>query len=125
MSGPLSIIHVAGEMAPLAKVGGLADMVGALSIEQARHGHRVTVALPAYRTLEVPAGWTRRLLPGVEVPWGMANEKASFAFLEAPPFPGGGSLRVLTVGHDGERKYFDRAGIYDDPATGEAYPDNA
>ncbi len=125
MSGPLSIIHVAGEVAPLAKVGGLADMVGALSIEQAHHGHRVTVALPAYRTLEVPAGWTRRALPGVDVPWGMANEKAGFALLESPPFAGGGTLRVLTVGHDGERKYFERAGIYDDPATGEAYPDNA
>jgi len=125
MSESLSIVHVAGEMAPLAKVGGLADMVGALAMEQARRGHRVTVAIPAYRAVEVPAGWTRGTLPAVEVPWGMSDEPACFAVLEAPPFPGGGTVRVLLVGHDGERKFFNRAGVYDDPLTGEAYPDNA
>ena len=112
-------------MAPLVKVGGLADMVGALAGEQARRGHRVTVAIPAYRTLEVPAGWTRRTLPGVDVPWGMTHERAHFEVLEAPAFPGGGTLRVLIAGHDGERKFFDREGVYDDPVTGVAYPDNA
>ena len=69
MSTSLRIVHVAGEMAPLVKVGGLADMVGALSLEQARRGHRVTVAIPAYRSAVAPAGWTRRELPGTEVAW--------------------------------------------------------
>ncbi|MGH7731705.1 MAG: glycogen/starch synthase, partial [Candidatus Eiseniibacteriota bacterium] len=35
-----SVAHVASEMAPLAKVGGLADVVGSLAFEQARRGHR-------------------------------------------------------------------------------------
>ena len=67
---PFGIVHVSSEMTPLAKVGGLGDVVGALAAEQARRGHRVIVALPAYRSLAVPAGWTRRRLPGRQVPWG-------------------------------------------------------
>jgi starch synthase len=49
---------VAAEMAPLVKVGGLGDVVGALSAEFARRGHEVTVLLPAY------AGLRNGLLPG-------------------------------------------------------------
>ncbi len=121
----LSIVHVAGEMAPLVKVGGLGDVVGALSLEQARLGHRVTVVIPAYRTLRAPAGWTRSNLGTTDVPWGMASEPARFELLEAPAGAGAGTLRVLLVGHAGERRFFDRPGVYDDPVTGEGYADNA
>lgn len=72
MSRPTTtIVHCTSEMTPLAKVGGLGDVVGALAAEQARRGHKVTVALPAYRALAVPPGWARRRLPAVEVPWGL------------------------------------------------------
>ena len=37
---PLSIAHVASEMAPLAKVGGLGDVVSALASEQAARAPR-------------------------------------------------------------------------------------
>ena len=118
---PLAVVHVASEMAPLVKVGGLADMVSALSLEQARRGHRVTVAIPAYSTLAIPEGWTRRALGTCDVPWGMGVEPASFELL----LGGAGEPRVLLAGHAGERRFFDRAGIYDDPKSGEGYPDNA
>src|SRR5262245_66471965 len=39
---------VAAEMTPLAKVGGLGDVVGALSAELAARGHEVTVLMPLY-----------------------------------------------------------------------------
>jgi starch synthase len=42
---------VTAEMAPLAKVGGLGDVAGALSAELAARGHEVTVLLPAYATI--------------------------------------------------------------------------
>ena len=116
-----AVAHVASEMAPLAKVGGLADVVGALAFEQARRGHDVTVVLPAYQSLELPGGWTRRAFEGCEVPWGLAREPAHFDIASPPD----GSLRVLLVGHEGERSFFDRPGIYDDPRTGEGHPDNA
>jgi starch synthase len=117
----LTIAHVASEMSPLVKVGGLADVIGALAIEQARRGHRVTVAVPRYSTLELPEGWTRRELDGAEVPWGMGREPARFSLLE----PAGPGPRVLLVGHAGERRFFDRPGVYDDPRTGEGWPDSA
>jgi starch synthase len=116
----LSIAHLASEMVPLVKVGGLGDVVAALASEQARRGHRVLVALPGYRTLALPEGWTRRPLGGCDVPWGMGLEPARFEIAEGP----GPSPRVLLVTHAGERRFFERDGIYDDPASGEGYSDN-
>ena len=107
-------------MTPLAKVGGLADMVGALAAEQARRGHRVLVALPGYRSMPWPDGWRHEAWTGCEVPWGMGREPARFERATDPS----GRLDVLVVHHAGERRFFERPGIYDDPATGEGYPDN-
>ncbi len=122
MSSPvLSIAHVASEFAPIAKVGGLADVVGALALEQARRGHRVTVALPGYRDLAMPRAWRSSPVEPVAVPWGMGRETAAFDLWEDPET----GLRVLLVRHAGERRLFDRAGIYDDPRTGEGYADNS
>ena len=112
-SARLSIAHVASEMAPFAKVGGLADVVGALAAEQARRGHRVVVAIPRYARPGAAAGLERRALGEREVPWGMGHEPARFDHADGPP----GQPRVLLVDHAGERRFFDRPGIYDDPRT--------
>ncbi|MHC5212090.1 MAG: glycogen synthase [Planctomycetota bacterium] len=48
----MRIGFVAAEMAPLVKVGGLGDVVGALSAELARRGHEVAVLIPAYSGLD-------------------------------------------------------------------------
>ncbi len=67
MRGLMRIVHVASEMFPYVKTGGLADVVGALAQELARKGHEVTVFLPGYRKVlehpEVASGLqrTRRL----------------------------------------------------------------
>lgn len=45
----MNIVHVASEMFPYIKTGGLADVVGALARELARRGHQVSVFLPGYR----------------------------------------------------------------------------
>jgi starch synthase len=121
---PLSIVHFTSEVTPLAKVGGLADVVGALSTEQARRGHRVTVALPRYANLELPKGWAGRSLDPVEVPWGLSRERAGFELWSPPRDPAGESPRILLVDHLGERRFFARPGIYDDPVTHEGYPDS-
>ncbi len=92
----LTVVHAASEMAPLAKVGGLADVVGALASEQARRGHRVIVAIPAYESLTLPPRWSRRAFGQCDVPWGMGTESARFDLAESPT-----GLRVLLVIHDG------------------------
>ena len=50
-SRPLSIVHVAAEMAPIAKVGGLGDVVTGLARSCAARGHRLEVILPYYECL--------------------------------------------------------------------------
>ena len=125
MADPLSIVHVASEMTPIVKVGGLADVVGALSMEQARRGHRVTVVLPAYARAAMGPSWARQNLGTFDVPWGMGHEPAAFRLLTPVSDGNGGQgLRVMLVDHVGKRRFFDRPGVYDAPANGEGYPDN-
>jgi len=121
----LSIVHIASEMTPIVKVGGLADVVGALAEEQARRGHRVTVVIPAYARAAIGSTWTRQSLGTLDVPWGMGQEPAAFRLLQpAATGNGGGGLRILLVDHLGERRFFDRPGVYDAPDSAEGYPDN-
>ena len=46
----MRIAHLASEVAPFSKTGGLADVVGALPPALAELGHEVTVVVPAHRT---------------------------------------------------------------------------
>ena len=46
----MEIFHIAAECYPVAKVGGLADVVGALPKYQNNANHRVSVVLPCYET---------------------------------------------------------------------------
>lgn len=44
----MKIVHIASEMSPIAKAGGLGDVVHGLAKEQQRLGHDVSVVLPKY-----------------------------------------------------------------------------
>ena len=46
----MNILHISAECYPMAKVGGLADVVGALPKYQQKAGHQVRVVVPAYDT---------------------------------------------------------------------------
>ena len=46
----MEIFHIAAECYPVAKVGGLADVVGALPKYQTKEGHLVRVVIPCYET---------------------------------------------------------------------------
>jgi starch synthase len=52
----MKIVHVASELFPYVKTGGLADAVGALTAALADKGHEVSVFLPGYRTVLEHAG---------------------------------------------------------------------
>ncbi len=47
----MKIVHVASEMYPYVKTGGLADAVGALAVTLADAGHDVSVVIPGYRAV--------------------------------------------------------------------------
>ncbi|HWS59992.1 MAG TPA: glycogen/starch synthase [Flavobacterium sp.] len=46
----MEIVHIAAECYPVAKVGGLGDVVGALPKYQSKAGHKVSVVIPYYDT---------------------------------------------------------------------------
>ncbi|MCH9609148.1 MAG: Glycogen synthase [Chlamydiales bacterium] len=50
----MRIVHIASELAPVAKVGGLADVVFGLSRQLLTLGHEVEVILPNYPFLSIP-----------------------------------------------------------------------
>ena len=116
---PLRIVMPAAEASPFAKVGGLGDVVGALPRALAKLGATPLIILPAYKETLSGAFDIRpcRAVPGFDVPMQSAAEYATVyqASLDATDIP------VYLIG---SRKYFDRNGIYDDPATMEGYPDN-
>ena len=112
------ILMVAAELAPMAKVGGLADVTGTLPWALGEAGAEVTVAIPLYRaladTFEAPVTLNQR---PIEMSWG---SKSSYL------------LRVLSTRHlDGFGvllvscpELYDREGIYADPSSGEEFGDS-
>jgi starch synthase len=109
---PITVLHVASEVAPFAKTGGLADVAAALPRAQASFGVHPVVVLPRYRGIDTRT-LARRLAP-VDVPLGRRKERVVVHEGTLP----GGRVRALLVDHP----WFDRDGIYGD-ASGE-FPDN-
>jgi starch synthase len=56
----MKILFVSVEVAPFAKVGGLADVAGALPKALRRLGHDVRIAMPLYKMIEDDPRWTVR-----------------------------------------------------------------
>lgn len=101
---------VASEAAPLAKVGGLADVVGALSAALQELGHEVAVVLPRYRG--IPLDGAQRVYGNLEVWFGPACYRANVYLRED-------RSRYLLVDCPA---LYDRPGIYGPP--GGDHPDN-
>ncbi|MCK4409999.1 MAG: glycogen synthase [Candidatus Eisenbacteria sp.] len=115
----MRILMASAEVAPFARVGGLSDVVGALSKAAAELGHEVSVFLPKYRSVDAESyGFTRLAdLGALAVPMG---EKGETVEIWRGPMPGCDDVTVYLIGHDG---YFNREGIYVDPKTRQGYPD--
>ncbi len=62
----MKIIHIASEMAPIAKVGGLGDVVYGLAKEQRAQGEKVQIILPHYTSIDhTLLGKEKEVAPGV------------------------------------------------------------
>src|SRR5690349_14256733 len=64
----MDILFVSSELAPMAKVGGLADVVSALSKALRLLGHNVTVALPRFPAIESGGVMVARRLTPLVLP---------------------------------------------------------
>jgi starch synthase len=116
---PISVVMLAAEAAPYAKVGGLGDVVGALPKALAKLGLKIAVVIPAYKLVHSGSYQIQSYsgAPRFGVPMRSAIEQAEVYQTRF----GETDVDLYLIG---SRKYFDRDGIYDDPETKEGYPDN-
>ena len=119
-SRPMRVLMVASEMAPFAKVGGLADVMQALPPALADLGVEVRAMLPLYGSID---SVEHILKPDPEVP--RLSVRFAGEPLEARLFRAEDATGKVTVHFVASDRYFDRHGIYDDPQGGEGYGDNA
>lgn len=112
----MNIVFAASECAPLAKTGGLADVVGALPRELARLGHRVTVYLPFYaRVRKQMAGELKYAVRSITIPFRYYNRFVNIV--------AGGSRDGVQYFFIDCPELFDRAELYG--SGGIDYADNA
>ena len=111
----MKIAMLSSEIAPFAKTGGLADVLGTLSVALEKRGHEISLIMPAYRcVLNGPFALDETGMQ-LAVPLGASVGEASV--LEARL---GQNVSVYLVRAD---RYFDRDFLYGTPYGD--YPDNA
>lgn len=110
----LNIVFIASEAAPLAKTGGLADVVGSLPLALKKLSHQVTVILPFYRHHLTEAGIKSKPANSVIEMW--ADGVQRLCPLHKAKVDG---LDFIMVEQD---DLYARGGLYGPP--GGAYEDN-
>ncbi|HWS85197.1 MAG TPA: glycogen synthase GlgA [Ktedonobacteraceae bacterium] len=110
---PLKVLILAAEIVPFAKVGGLADVVGALPKALQALGHDVRLVMPRYRQVD-PSRF--RLQPILEaIPVSMGNYQVQVSVRQGEI---GDHIPVYMI--DAPR-YFDRENIYGYTDDGERF----
>ncbi|GCE12303.1 glycogen synthase [Tengunoibacter tsumagoiensis] len=110
---PLKVLILAAEIVPFAKVGGLADVVGALPKELHALGHDVRLIMPRYRQVDAERFELKTILENVPVQMGSFQVPVSVSQGEI-----GDHIPVYMI--DAPR-YFDRENIYGYTDDGERF----
>lgn len=110
----LSVCMIAAEAYPYSKVGGLGDAVSALSAALLEEGVKVRVLTPLYSQVSSFPAQKRGELKKIRM-GDRSYKGALYVDTSQSPF-----VHYFIE----NREFFDRSGIYDDPETGEGYPDN-
>ncbi len=111
----MDILFVASEIAPMAKVGGLADVVAALSKAIRLLGHKVTIAMPKYAAFSSSGIMLARRLTPLTIK--VLGENVDVTLYDARL---GSGVELLLLDIEG---LYDRHGIYGDEHGD--FPDNA
>lgn len=86
----MKIVHVASEMFPFAKVGGLGEIVGALTKEFTKKNHEVEIILPKYGFIQLNSPIEYLNVPSYENGWhnntilSVKEHQCSVSFIEPP-----------------------------------------
>ncbi len=110
---PLKILILAAEIVPFAKVGGLADVVGALPKALQALGHDVRLVMPRYRQVDPNRFHLQPILEAIPVSMGNYQVQVSVCLGEI-----GDHIPVYMI--DAPR-YFDRENIYGYTDDGERF----
>ena len=110
----MKIAMIASEATPFSKTGGLADVIGTLSVALARLGHELSVVVPAYRSA-LQGDFKLTEIGRVSVP--LNGQERDGIVLEAVL---GHGATVYLIRAD---EYFDRDFLYGGPDAD--YSDNA
>jgi starch synthase len=116
---PVDVVHIAAELAPFARSGGLGEAVGSLAKSQARAGIPTSIIMPLYRAARSNVPAIEPVDEAFSVQLGSRVERARL-FRVPEACTEAGTPSVYFIEHDG---YFDRAGLYGE--NGSDYPDNA
>jgi starch synthase len=114
------VVLVTTEIVPYSKVGGLADVMGALPDELEKLGCGVTIITPLYSSIDRSEFGIERIPRHAKLTASVGTEKVTFALYGAKK--PGTSIDVYFV--ESER-FYGRKGIYTVPETGEAFDDEA
>lgn len=112
----MKILMAASELAPLARTGGLGDVLEAFPAELQKRNHEVSIVLPLYRSIRENKALKIKST-GVEMTIQVGSKRLEAEILECTA-PNG--VQVFLVRRD---EYFDRTGFYG--ADGRVYEDNA
>src|SRR6185503_15986398 len=117
---PVTVAHLAAELAPFARTGGLGEAVSSLAHYQALSGMTVLIFMPLYRQVRQvatdlePVGDPFTVIVGPRTEQGQLFESRALK-----NNPAEGKPRILFIEN---ARYFDRGEIYGD-SRGD-YPDN-
>ena len=110
------ILMVSAEVAPFAKVGGLADVAGSLPIALKKRGCNIRVAMPLYGSIDKKKYKLKKIYSDLEVPSGimmikvniwqtiLPNSKVIIYFIDAPEYFK--YKEVYAIGDNSERFLF-------------------
>ena len=90
----MQILHVSAECYPLAKAGGLADVVGALPKYQNSLGHKASVIMPFYETKFVKKAKLKSIYQGII--W-LGPRELSFDLLSLQDDPLGFTVYLIRI----------------------------
>jgi starch synthase len=116
----VTVVHVASELAPFVRSGGLGEAVAGLASAQATSGIATVIFIPLHRAVFAAGADLRPVGPSFNVSIGPRLFPARLYQLVHEDWSGHGTPRVFFVQN---AELFDRPSLYDD--RGEPWPDNA